>query len=229
MQSLATTTLLKRPCASLVYTTRSGGGGGTISTNNNMWWMMMVVTRCKHSNTQLNRLFKKHPARQRVWERLGKLPKIEPPPTPTYPAIVEVKQILSNGWIPPPPSDLTVPTYPFAVTRTKNKPNDAAGFLPVYSHIRKDRSLTTTRIRKVTGDQQAFIQELRAVLQIPIPSNPNDDPIRIRSGCIEIKGNHVRNGTCSVVYMRWLCNIIYKKNCLRSLSLSLIHQLSQTV
>ena len=57
----------------------------------------------------------------------------------------------------------------------------------------KDGTLTVTRIKKVSGDQDAFIQELRATLEIPIPNNPVDDVIRVRTGgTIEVKGNHVR-------------------------------------
>lgn len=51
----------------------------------------------------------------------------------------------------------------------------------------------TTRIKKVSGDRDTFLSELRAVLQMPESKNPKDDPIRIRTGgTIEIKGNRVR-------------------------------------
>ena len=54
--------------------------------------------------------------------------------------------------------------------------------------------MTTTRIKKVTGDQEAFVQELRAALKIPIYQNAADDVIRVRTGgTIEVKGNHVRS------------------------------------
>ena len=44
-------------------------------------------------------------------------------------------------------------------------------------------------IRKVTGDRDAFLTELRAVLRL----DPRDDDIRIRAGgAIEINGNRVR-------------------------------------
>ena len=57
---------------------------------------------------------------------------------------------------------------------------------------RKDGARVTTRIKKVTGDRDLFLNELRAALQIPIPKNPRDDTIRIRTGgTIEIKGNRV--------------------------------------
>ena len=56
-------------------------------------------------------------------------------------------------------------------------------------------SKVTTQIRKVTGDRDAFLQELRSVLQLPPPKNgnPRDDPICIRvGGTIEVNGNRVR-------------------------------------
>lgn len=95
-----------------------------------------VVVRSKHSRTQIKRLFKNHPARHRVHERLGILPSTDPPPTRSYDAVIASPEILSNGWTPPPPPDTVLPDYPFAVSRTKNKPKDAVGFLPVYSKMR---------------------------------------------------------------------------------------------
>ena len=49
-----------------------------------------------------------------------------------------------------------------------------------------------TRIKKVTGDTALFLQELRAVLKLPEPSNglAAYDTIRTRTGgTIEIKGH----------------------------------------
>jgi len=47
--------------------------------------------------------------------------------------------ILPNGWSEPPSSeDFVMPSYPFHIQRTKNKPNGAVGFLPIYSDIRYD-------------------------------------------------------------------------------------------
>lgn len=58
-------------------------------------------------------------------------------------------------------------------------------------HGRRDGARTTTRIKKVSGDQAAFLSELRAALQIPKVGK--DDSIRIRTGgTIEIKGNRVQ-------------------------------------
>ena len=58
---------------------------------------------------------------------------------------------------------------------------------------RKDGARATTRIKKVSGDRDAYLNELRAALEIPTSNNPRDDEIRIRlGGTIEIKGNRVR-------------------------------------
>jgi hypothetical protein len=91
--------------------------------------------RNKHSSTQIKRLFKRNPARRRVESRLGINIEPEAPPPVTYPPILEPK-ILSNGWSAPPGVEVQIPEYPFTVSRTKNKPNDSVGFLPVYSEYR---------------------------------------------------------------------------------------------
>ena len=93
-----------------------------------------ILVRAKHSKTQIKRLFKNHPARQRVHERLGMIPEVQAPPARTYDAVIASPEILSNGWTPPPA--VPVPDYPFRVMRTRNKPKDAVGFLPVYSKMR---------------------------------------------------------------------------------------------
>jgi hypothetical protein len=62
----------------------------------------------------------------------------------------------------------------------------------ILSYRRKDGARVTTRIKKVSGDTDLFLNELRAALQIPIPKNPREDTIRIRTGgTVEIKGNRV--------------------------------------
>ena len=55
---------------------------------------------------------------------------------PKYDPVFLDAKVLPNGWSKPPPNDFERPAYPFDITRTKNKPNDAAGFLPVYSKHR---------------------------------------------------------------------------------------------
>ena len=58
---------------------------------------------------------------------------------------------------------------------------------------RKDGTKATTLVKRIAGDADSFIDELRAVLEIPEPKNPNDDVIRYRTGgTIEIDGNRVR-------------------------------------
>mmetsp|Transcript_127247 Transcript_127247/g.189677 ORF Transcript_127247/g.189677 Transcript_127247/m.189677 type:complete len:184 (+) Transcript_127247:168-719(+) len=150
------------------------------------------LIRQKHSARQVKRIFKRNPARRRIEIRDGLRPEAELPAGPSFPAVLE-PEFLPNGWCPPPPEDVEIPSYPFKVARTKNKPNDAVGFLPVYSEFRKDGAKVTTRIKKVTGDRDAFLNELRSVLQIPIVKNPKDDTVRIRTGgTIELKGNRTR-------------------------------------
>ena len=60
---------------------------------------------------------------------------------------------------------------------------------------RKDGTKITTRIRKVSGDRDEFIREIRSVLQLPpiTSGKASDDNIRVRTGgTIEINGNRVR-------------------------------------
>lgn len=58
---------------------------------------------------------------------------------------------------------------------------------------RKDGTKCTTRIRKVEGNCDAFIKEIRRVLKIPLPTTNEGDCIRVRTGgTVEIKGNRVR-------------------------------------
>jgi len=113
-------------------------------------------------------------------------------PESTVPPLIKDPKFLSNGWNVPVSTDGETREYPFRVARTKNKPNNAVGFLPVYTEYRKDGARVTTRIKKVSGDRGLFLNELRAALEIPIPNNPREDSIRIRTGgTIEIKGNRV--------------------------------------
>jgi hypothetical protein len=91
--------------------------------------------RWKHSQTQIKRIFLQHPARQRVEERLG----VDRTPAPLDPPKFEAvfhPVMLPNGWSAPPGPDVQLPEYPFKIIRTKNKPNNAAGFLPVYTKFR---------------------------------------------------------------------------------------------
>jgi len=59
-----------------------------------------------------------------------------------------------------------------------------------------------TRIKKVSGDRDAFISELRAVVSLPKPLNPNNDKIKLKtSGTIEVHTN------CSGKVKRWLAGL----------------------
>ena len=72
------------------------------------------------------------------------------------------------------------------------------------THHSKDGSRATTRVKKVTGDRDLFIQELRSVLALPPPKNGDSrlDPIRVRvGGTIEVKGNRTGDIT------RWLAGL----------------------
>mmetsp|Transcript_5903 Transcript_5903/g.9029 ORF Transcript_5903/g.9029 Transcript_5903/m.9029 type:complete len:191 (+) Transcript_5903:113-685(+) len=156
-----------------------------------------VLVRYRHSERQVRRVFRQNPARLRVESRMGIEHLYEPLQDPKYPAIF-APDVLKNGWSAPPPPELEIPEYPFKVTRTKNKPNRSIGFLPVYSTFRLGGSRVTTRIKGISGDQDAFVAELRAILKTPPPvkQNPRDDPIRIRAGgTVEVDGNHVREVT----------------------------------
>lgn len=149
--------------------------------------------RGKHSARQVNRLFNKNPARRRIMKRLNKdtieneLPIPEPKFLPVY---SPPGGILSNGWSEPPTSDeFIMPSYPFHIERTKNKPNGAIGFLPVYTDIRIGGSKKTTIIRKVSGDKNAFISEMGIALGMP--EKHITEAVRIRvGGNIEVNGIH---------------------------------------
>lgn len=145
--------------------------------------------RFVHSKRQRKRLFDNNPARARVEARMRQnAEEVLPPPTRQFPPVFE-PTILSNGWSAPPPDTLDIPEYPFSIARTENKPQGASGFLPVYSYHRKDGTKITTRIRKVDGDKDIFLQELKAVLA----EHQIEPKIRIRTGgTIEVDGKHVR-------------------------------------
>ena len=141
-----------------------------------------IVARFKHSNRVKKRL-RNHPARLRLYGP----PKQEPIPTATLQPI-GTPQLLPNGWSAPLLEDASQlqQRYPFTVSRTKNKPNHAIGHLPVYTKHRKDGTKTVTRIKKVHGNVEVFLNELCGTLQIP-PSH-----IRTRvGGTLEVKGNHM--------------------------------------
>lgn len=97
--------------------------------------MQQQQLRWKHSSTQIKRIFRNHPARARVEGRMGVDRTPATLPEPQFGAVFE-PLLLPNGWSAPPGAQVQVPAYPFHILRTKNKPNDAVGFLPVYSKFR---------------------------------------------------------------------------------------------
>ena len=156
-----------------------------------------VAIRGKHSKTQIKRIFKNNPAFLRVASRNNALPKklVSQPPPVTYEAFFN-PTILPNGWSATPSADdeevlKKRSELPFGIKRTGNKPNNAVGFLPVYSSVRLGGTKHTTIIKKLTGDKEAFLMELRAVLGIGVD---DQESIRIRASgsTIEINGNRVR-------------------------------------
>lgn len=174
--------------------------------------------RSKHSATQVKRLFKNNPARLRILKKQeGGAPtsadtSTSSIPDRVYPQIFQ-PTFLSNGWSAPPPPEVQIPDYPFSITRTANKPNNAVGFLPVYRDVRVHGTKRTTLIRNVQGDIPAFLSELRAVLNLSegkkgILTSAStgkhgggeagrgvnaENPIRIRTGgAIEVNGDRAR-------------------------------------
>jgi hypothetical protein len=111
--------------------------------NNNNNNHHLIQQRYKHSSTQIKRLFKRNPAKRRIALRQqrqqpgGEETSFVVVPQPRLePLTSNPPPILPNGWNPP-LLDVEIPKdYPFHVSRTKNKPNDAVGFLPVYSEFR---------------------------------------------------------------------------------------------
>lgn len=151
------------------------------------------LTRSKHSKTQVNRLFKKHPAFHRVASRNDTLPKRPEPPPIKYEPLCSV-EILPNGWSKPPTDEIVLSKrneIPFGIRRTENKPNNAVGFLPIYSSVRLGGTKHTTVIKKITGDKDLFLDELRSVLRIS-PQDKTAIRMRASDSTIEVNGNRVR-------------------------------------
>mmetsp|Transcript_172 Transcript_172/g.245 ORF Transcript_172/g.245 Transcript_172/m.245 type:complete len:219 (+) Transcript_172:98-754(+) len=166
-----------------------------------------TTIRSKHSKRQVKRLFQKNPAFHRVSNRNSTQPKKfqTPPPLSTIDPIFEPPVILPNGWSEPPgPADDDVlqkrNAIPFSIKRTGGKPNGAVGFLPVYSNVRVGGSKRTTIIKKIYGNKDIFLEELRAVLSI---SADDDDAIRLRASgnTVEVNGNRTKE------VKRWLAGL----------------------
>jgi len=158
-----------------------------------------VIYRSKHSSRQIKRLFLKNPARRRIVQKqlllggedIGQNAELDIPQSNIQPVSMTKPIILPNGWNRPLNADGRGNiNLPFQVSRTQRKPNNSLGFLPVYAEYRKDGARVTTRIKRVSGDRDFFLNELRAALQIPISSK---NSIRIRTGgTVEVKGNRVQ-------------------------------------
>mgnify|MGYP005839522261 CR=1 FL=1 len=119
-------------------TNRSCLSGNNSYTNNQQQQQpppQQLQTRSKHSERQIKRLFRQHPAKIRVEASIGLDRTPEPLDPPQFKPVFE-PTFLPNGWSAPPGTDVSIPEYPFQVKRTKNKPSDAIGFLPVYSNFR---------------------------------------------------------------------------------------------
>eukprot|EP00574_Skeletonema_japonicum_P004613 CAMPEP_0201722528 /NCGR_PEP_ID=MMETSP0593-20130828/6887_1 /ASSEMBLY_ACC=CAM_ASM_000672 /TAXON_ID=267983 /ORGANISM="Skeletonema japonicum, Strain CCMP2506" /LENGTH=228 /DNA_ID=CAMNT_0048213505 /DNA_START=63 /DNA_END=749 /DNA_ORIENTATION=- len=180
---------------------------------------LATTIRSKHSATQVKRLFKNNPARLRILKKQqegGGAPTANTSssiPERVYPQIFQ-PTFLSNGWSAPPPPEVQIPNYPFLITRTAGKPNNAVGFLPVYRDVRVAGTKRTTIIRNVQGDIPAFLSELCAVLNLSIGKKKgiltsastgkhgggeagrgvnSENPIRIRTGgAIEVNGDRAK-------------------------------------
>ena len=152
----------------------------------------LAQIRWKHSQTQIKRIFKENPAFLRIAERNNSLPQVSLPEDKRHEPKFEVK-FLANGWCTPPPKDEAAEArkaYPFTVSRTGGKPNKATGFLPVYSDFRIGGSKVTTIVRKISGDRDYFVRELRAVLKL----SPDSDDIKLRASgtVVEVNGNRTK-------------------------------------
>jgi hypothetical protein len=147
-----------------VVSSSASRGFSSRLTSNGAWHLQQQQQqqsiRYKHSQTQLKRLFKRNPARRRVEARMGINREGTPAPDPIYPPVILEPRILPNGWCPPPGTDVAIPEYPFQVARTKNKPNDAVGFLPVYSEFRYVRFFVRSFVQ-LSCNNACFLHTIR--------------------------------------------------------------------
>lgn len=122
---------IRRPASSLVSSSITSRNENDAS----QLYNTSTTIRSKHSSTQIKRLFKQNPAKRRI--ALKQQPTTDEGviPESTIQPLDADPKFLSNGWSAP-IEDATTENYPFQVARTKNKPNNALGFLPVYSEHR---------------------------------------------------------------------------------------------
>jgi large subunit ribosomal protein L49 len=130
---------------------------------------MARVTHCllmAHSARFLKRV-KGHP---RLWPNTPEL--IIPAPTiPTKPV-----SVLPSGWASPRGADISIP---FSVTRTS-----IGQQVPVYTDYKNGRSRMITIIRKVTGNVDALVEELRRIT--------GGAEVTARLGRVEIEGDRAK-------------------------------------
>ena len=98
----------------------------------------------KHSVRQVNHLFQNHPTRLRdvnpLIEATEEESIVNNNCTYQFPSVYSPPHgMLPNGWVAPPSlspssssSDFVMQDYSFHIQRTKNKPNNSVGFLPIY-------------------------------------------------------------------------------------------------
>lgn len=100
---------------------------------------------------------------------------VRPPPAPVFPLLpVEaLSPVAPSGWRAPAPQ--VAPTLPFRVHRSH------ANELPVYTEFKNKKARVSTVVRRVSGDLEAFQQELQRVV------GPNAT-IRRRVASFEVYG-----------------------------------------
>ena len=123
---------IRRPASSLVSSSITSRNESDVSQLNNI---TTTAIRSKHSSTQIKRLFKQNPAKRRIALKQQSTTDEGVIPESTIQPLDADPKFLSNGWSAP-IEDAATENYPFQVARTKNKPNNALGFLPVYSEHR---------------------------------------------------------------------------------------------
>lgn len=180
---------------------------------------VLLQTREKHSKRQIKRLFKNNIALKRILNRQERekqgnnnnimdtattasstFAENEPPVNeqPLFPPIYKPDNILGvSGWSPPPEEDSSSstferPNYPFSLERTKGKPNNAAGFLPIYTEYKLGGAYQSTVVRKVKGDLEVFLNEMR--IHLGLAPKEFSDMVKIRASgtTVEIKGIHTK-------------------------------------
>jgi large subunit ribosomal protein L49 len=136
----------------------------------------LSVALLAHSQRQLRRA-RGHP---RTWPAAPDVavpaPALAPPPAAA--AAPLLARALPSGWAPPLPAAATA-ALPFHVARTT-----LGRQVPVYSEYKNGRSRRLTLVRRVSGDAEALVEELRRVT--------GGASVVARPGRIEIEGDRCR-------------------------------------